>query len=200
MKVRTKVRLDIPKPPYPDGVGESLDKWLAGAPLQMPEIFEAFHVHPDLAARAGVLGAGFLGHCLISPRDREIIIDRITGMYGAVHEWGLHATAFGKGVGLSNEQLDSTAVGPDRAGDLWSADELALISVVEELAETTDLGEQSWAFLRNRYDDKQVVEFIVLVGWYRTVSSMCNTLRIPPHPQCRRFPNSVPTSDESPAN
>ncbi|MGI9611719.1 MAG: carboxymuconolactone decarboxylase family protein [Acidimicrobiales bacterium] len=184
------MRLNIPKPPYESGVGEQIERWKAGSPLETPEIFEAFHIHPKLAARTGVLGAGFLGHNEMSTRDREIVIDRVTGKHGAQHEWGLHATIFGPGVGLSEEQLDSTVTGPADSPDLWDADELRLLAAVEELTDTADLGDESWAFLRERYDDQQLVEFIVLVGWYRTVSSMCNVLQIAAHPECRPFPTT----------
>jgi alkylhydroperoxidase family enzyme len=183
------MRLKAPKPPYPEGIAATLEKWKAGSPLETPEIFEAFHIHPELAARTGVLGAGFLGHGLMSKRDREIVIDRVTGKHGAEHEWGLHATIFGGAVGLSEAQLDSTVADPSKSAGLWTSDELRLMAVVDELADTTNLCDESWGFLRDRYDDKQIVEFIVLVGWYRTVSSVCNVLRIPPHPECRRFPN-----------
>lgn len=185
------MRLPIPKPPYEPGVTEQIDRWKAGSKLETPEIFEAFHIHPDLAARTGVLGAGFLGHNLMSTRDREIVIDRVTGSHGAEHEWSLHATIFGPGVGLTEEQLDSTVTGPEAAADLWSPDELRLMEVVDELAATADLGDESWAFLEDRYDEKQIIEFVILVGWYRTVSSMCNVLRIPAHPECRSFPDEV---------
>jgi hypothetical protein len=33
------------------------------------------------------------------------------------------------------------------------------MAVVDELADTTDLSDESWEFLRGRYDDKQIVEF-----------------------------------------
>ncbi|MDH3731298.1 MAG: carboxymuconolactone decarboxylase family protein [Acidimicrobiia bacterium] len=184
------MRLQIPKPPYEHGVAEQIERWKAGSSLETPAIFEAFHIHPDLASRTGVLGAGFLGHNLMSTRDREIVIDRVTGKYGAEHEWSLHATIFGHAVELSEAQLDSTVTGPTDSADLWSPDELQLMQAVDELAESTDLGEEAWTFLRERYDDKQLIEFILLVGWYRTVSSMCNVLRIPCHPECRPFPST----------
>lgn len=184
------MRLPLPKPPYEGDVGERIERWKAGSPLSTPEIFEAFHIHPDLASRTGVLGAGFLGHNLMGTRDREIVIDRVTGKHGAEHEWSLHATIFGGAVGLTDEQLDSTVTGPAESADLWSDDELRLMEVADQLADTADLDDDAWAFLSDRYDDKQIVEFVLLVGWYRTVSSLCNTLRIPAHPECRPFPTT----------
>ncbi len=185
------MRLNIPKPPYSKAVAASIKKWMGNASIETPEIFEAFHINPSLATRTGVLGAGFLGHGLISARDREIIIDRVTGKYGAAHEWGLHATVFGSEVGLSDAQIDSTVSGPHASSELWEVDELRLIAIVDELADTTNLRDESWEFLRDRYNDPQLVEFIILVGWYRTVSSMCNTLQIPAHPACRPFPGDT---------
>ena len=185
------MRLRLPKPPYSDEVAAGIEKWKANTRLATPEIFEAFHVHPELASRTGVLGAGFLAHGRLSLRDREIVIDRVTGRYGAEHEWGLHATAFGEAAGLSDEQIDSTVGDPQERAGVWPEDELRLLSVVDELAETTRLKDESWTFLRERFDDEQIVEFIVLVGWYRTVSSMCNVLEIAAHPECRRFPSSA---------
>ncbi len=181
------MRLPIPKPPYGPGIAESINRWEAGSKLETPEIFEAFHIHPELASRTGVLGAGFLGHNLMSTRDREIVIDRVTGSLGAEHEWSLHATIFGNHVGLTEDQLDSTVTGPEQSRDLWPDDELRLMEVVDELAATANLDDESWSFVRARYDDQQIIEFIILVGWYRTVSSMCNVLQIPAHPQCRSF-------------
>ena len=183
------MRLRIPKPPYDDPkVAEQIERWKAGSALATPEIFEAFHIDPELASRTGALGAGFLGHNKLGTRDREIVIDRVTGSHGAEHEWGLHATIFGRAVGLSDDQLDSTVTGPADSAELWSADELRLMEVVDELASSANLGDESWAFLRDRYDDQQILEFIVLVGWYRTVSSVCNVLQVAPHPECRPFP------------
>ena len=183
------MRLQPPKPPYAPDVAAGIDKWMAGATIETPAIFEAFHIHPDLARRTGVLGAGFLGHPTLDERDREIVIDRVTGRQGAAHEWSLHASIFGSKVGLTEAQLDSTVTGPDNNPELWAEDELQLMRIVDELADSTDLGDDSWAFLRDRYSDQQLVEFILLVGWYRTVSSLCNTLRIPEHPECRPFPS-----------
>lgn len=182
-------RIEPPAPPYDAHIAESLAKWTPPDwPGEPPLIFRIFHVHPELASRARVLGAGFLAHGQLPERDRELIIDRITGRHGAAHEWGLHATYYGPRVALTDVQLDSTVTGPHSAPQLWTDAELELFDAVDELCDTTDLTDTSWQRVRARYNDQQLLELIVLVGWYRTVASICNTLRLPQDSTSRPFP------------
>lgn len=182
-------RIDVPSPPYDPGIAASLERWMPpGSDLEVPLIFRAFHVHADLASRAKPLGGGLLAHGRLPARDRELVIDRVTGRHGAEHEWGLHASVFGAAVGLSEDQLVSTVTGPRESRDLWSATELELFDAVDELCDRADLSPEGWATLRARYDDEQLVELLVLVGWYRIVSSICNVLELEPEPWTARFP------------
>ena len=63
-----------------------------------------------------------------------------------------------------------------------------LLDGYDLLGTTTELTDQTWQRLAARYDEKQLLEFIILVGWYRMISSLCNALRLPaeayhpPHP------------------
>jgi 4-carboxymuconolactone decarboxylase len=100
----------------------------------------------------------------------------------------LHATFYGPRVALDGVQLDSTVTGPRSSPQLWTDAELELFDAVDELCDTTDLGDTSWQRLSARYNDQQLVELIVLVGWYRTVASICNTLRLSQDPTSRPFP------------
>lgn len=183
------MRLKPPKPPYSPDLAKNIARWKGRADIETPEIFEAFHIHPDLATRAGVLGAGLLGRGLLPARDREIIIHRVTGMLGAEHEWGLHATVFAEAAGLTQDEVNATTM-QGCIPDAWSESDAQLISLIDELSEFAQLSDDSWVQLRAHYSDKQLVEFIILVGWYRTVASMCNVLQVDPHPGCRRFPGT----------
>ncbi len=182
-------RIDAPSPPYDPEIAASLERWMPpGSDLEVPLIFRAFHVHADLASRAHPLAAGLLTHGRLPARDRELVVDRVTGRHGAEHEWGLHASVFGAAVGFSEDQLASTVTGPQGSRDLWSEAELELFDVVDELCDRADLSPEGWATLRARYEDEQLVELLVLVGWYRTVSSICNVLELEPEPWTARFP------------
>ena len=108
----------------------------------------------------------------MSRRDREIIVHRVTGRCGAEHEWGLHATSLAGTVGLSEVQVDDT-VAPSLTPGYWTEDEIRLMAVVDELADSTDVCDASWQFLKRRYNEQQLIEFILLVGWCRAPFPQC---------------------------
>lgn len=184
-------RIAAPAPPYEPEIAASLQKWMPpGIEHDAPLIFRAFHLHPELASRVRPLGAGLLAHGRLPTRDRELVIDRVTARHGAEHEWGLHASVYGPAAELTQQQLASTVNGPRGSPELWSRSDLELFDAVDELSDTTRLGDAAWERLRGRYDDRQLLELIVLVGWYRTIASICNTLELEPEQWTARFPAS----------
>lgn len=173
-------RVEPVEEPYTPEVAASLAKWtLPDFDGEPPLLFRVFHVHPELASRCRVMGAGLLAHGQLPDWDRELIVDRITGRYGALQEWGMHATFYSPPAGLREEHIQATAAGPSPQDGLWTATDLELFDAVDELCDTTELSDETWERLAARYDEKQLVEFIILVGWYRMISSLCNGLRLP---------------------
>ncbi|MFI0467554.1 carboxymuconolactone decarboxylase family protein [Saccharopolyspora sp. 5N102] len=150
-------------------------------------LFRVLQVHPELASRMRVLGSGLLAHGRLPDRDREIVIDRITARNGARYEWGVHAAHYGPQVGLSAEQLAGTTE-PRPSAETWSEADLALLAAVDELDATASLDDATWARLRDRYSDPQLVELIVLTGWYRTIGYLCNALDLEPEPWATPWP------------
>ena len=87
-----------------------LRQWMPpGSALEPLALFRTLAIHDDLSSRMRPLGAGILGHGRVEPRERELIILRTCARAGAEYEWGVHAVAFGRAVGLSEEQLAATA-------------------------------------------------------------------------------------------
>ena len=97
-----------------------LRKWMPPeAGVEPLALFRTLVVHKALATRMRPLGAAILGHGLLEPRDRELMIDRTCARCGAEYEWGVHATFFGPSVGLTERQLDATVTRPADAL-VWS--------------------------------------------------------------------------------
>lgn len=186
----TGPRIPPLQPPYEPAIEAMLAKWMppgsAGEPLAL---FRTLAVHGELASRMRPLGAGILGHGRIEPREREIVIHRTCARAGAEYEWGVHALAFGKPLGLSDEQIAATAAGP--ADDpVWSNSDVLLVRLADELHDTCAVSDELWSALAARYSADQLLELFVTAGWYRLLSYVINAARIEPVPWAARFPAS----------
>src|ERR671917_2334107 len=137
----TAPRIPPIEPPYEPEVEESLRKWMPpGAEVEPLKLFRTLMVNPDLAARMRPLGAKLLGHPSVEPREREVVIHRATARAGAEYEWGVHAVAFGRPLGLTDEQVAATARGgvDDPA---WSERDRLLLRLVDELHDTATVSD-----------------------------------------------------------
>lgn len=188
----TEQRVAPLKPPYTPELEQMLRKWMPpGSPLEPLALFRTLAVHDELVSRMRPLGAGILGHGRIEPRDREIIIHRTCARAGAEYEWGVHALAFGKPLGLTDEQLAATVRGT--ADDpVWSERDALLIRLADELNDTCDVTDQLWTALAQRFTPDQLLELVITAGWYRLLSYAINATRVAPEPWAARFPAQRP--------
>jgi 4-carboxymuconolactone decarboxylase len=126
---------------------------------------------------------------LLPARDREIVIARTTARAGAEYEWGVHATSYGPVVGLAQPTLDALATEPpSSAGSRFDGRIRLLVAVCDELYDEATVSEPTWHRLREVYDDAQLIELLVLAGWYRTLSTVITSVQLPLEPWAARFP------------
>ncbi len=188
---RNAPRIAPLEPPYEPAVEEALRKWMPpNSGLEPLALFRTLQVHGELAARMRPLGAGILGHGLVEPRLREIMIHRTCARCGAEYEWGVHAVAFGKPLGLSDEQLAATVGGaPDDA--VWSDSERAVISLADELHDSAAVSDATFSELERHFSPEQILELVVAAGWYHTISFVINAARVQREPWAMRFPRAA---------
>jgi alkylhydroperoxidase family enzyme len=129
------------------------------------------------------LGRGFS----LSLREREIVIDRTCARAGCEYEWGVHLAFFAGRAGLTGEQIASLTHG--RPGDPCWTDprERLLISAVDALHETADVPGALWTELAAAYDEPQLLDLLLLAGWYRAISYVANATRLAPEPGAPTF-------------
>ena len=178
------------EPPYDAATAEFLRKWMPpGSSLEPLALFRTLAVHPELANRMRPLGAGLLGHGLIAPRDREIVIHRTCARTGAEYEWGVHAVAFGKPLGLDDAQLAATVTG-DASDPAWSARDALLVRLADELHDTATLSDGLWTALVAHWTPPQLLELIILAGWYRLLAGVINGAGVVREAWAARFPGA----------
>jgi 4-carboxymuconolactone decarboxylase len=175
-------------PPYDADTDAMLKKWMPPDSSVEPLIlFRVMARHPDLMSRMRPLGAAILGSTTLAPAEREILINRTCARCGCEYEWGVHVTGFGQAVGLSAETLAATATAPSD-DPIWSERERLLIRLVDCLHETAAIPDDLWEGLADHWNEQQIIEMIVIVGWYHTISYLANGISLPREGWAARFP------------
>jgi alkylhydroperoxidase family enzyme len=123
----------------------------------------------------------------LSLRDRELVIDRTCALAGCEYEWGVHVAIFAAPARLTVDEVAATA-GAGSAAGLWTSAERALLAAVEALHANATLSRAEFNELRAHYDEAQVLEILLLCGFYRTVTYVANGLDLPLEPAAARFP------------
>ena len=169
-------RLAPLEPPYDPEVARTLDRMMppGAEPLKL---FRTVAHNRHLLDKLRSSGAYLLNFGTLEPREREIVIHRTCARCGSEYEWGVHVVAFGRPLGLSEEQLAATVHGS--ADDpVWSGREALLVSLVDELHDTATVSDELWAELAARWSPEQLVELVVLAGNYHAIAFLTNVFRV----------------------
>ena len=174
-------------PPYAPEIQTQFDRIMRGAPPLMLFRVMAGHSRAWDKFRAGSL----LDPGPLPLRQREIVIDRTCALNRCEYEWGVHIAIFGAAAGLTDAQVRAT-VEDDADAPCWSDAERALMAAVDALHHRATFSDAEFAALSAHYDDDQILEIIMLCGFYRTVSYLANGLALPLEEKAARFPVMPP--------
>ncbi|RJO70815.1 carboxymuconolactone decarboxylase family protein [Nocardia panacis] len=140
------------------------------------------HVFSTLG-RTGRLFRGWLHYslCLMPfgrlPRyEAELVILRIAHLRASAYEMAQHSR-IGAAVGVTPSVLDRVRAGPDAEG--WPERIRALLTATDELARTRDLSDQTWERLARWYDQRLLIEIVLLVNQYEGMAATLAALRVP---------------------
>jgi 4-carboxymuconolactone decarboxylase len=187
-RAMTEPRIAPLQPPYAPETAALLEKWMPpGSGVEPLRLFRTLAVHDEFASRMRPLGAGILGHPRLEPRERELLILRTCARAGAEYEWGVHALAFGKPLGLTDDQLAATTR-PSAGDPAWSRTDAQLIAAADALYDTATIPDELWDELAERFSDDQLLELVIVAGWYRLISYVVNATNVELEPWAARFP------------
>lgn len=171
-------------PPYPEAVQKALDR-------TMPPGVPPLALFTTLARDPRLFGKFFAGGLLdrghLTLRQREIVIHRTTAQAGGDYEFCVHAAFFAPRVGFDEAALRALAHGPSD-DPRWGEDEQTLMALCDSLHRTCDVDDALWTRLRRRFSEEAILELLLLAGFYRTVSCIVRSLRLPPEPFAPPFP------------
>ena len=130
---------------------------------------ELYQAHMEVAKK-------YLSDCEMDIRDRELVILRVGWLSQAPMEWGSHVK-IAKRNGVTAEEIARVIEGSSAGG--WSRRDRALLRAAEELHFDSMISDATWADLQAVYNDKKLIELVILVGQYKTVAYYQNSLRLP---------------------
>lgn len=144
-----------------------------GEPLN---IFRTLAKHPRLLRRFNALGGTLLEHGLVPARERELVILRVGDRCGSVYEFGQH-TVLGEAAGLTDAEIARLACDDI---DGWTIPDRLLVALADELCAGDHVSDATWCGLAARWSDPELVELLILAGFYRMVCGFLNAAGVQP--------------------
>lgn len=175
------------EPPYESDVEDRLSAMM---PPGVPPIllFRTFARNMPMTAAMDGWGRYELSKRLsLTLRDREIVIDRTTARCRCEYEWGVHVAFFAERAGLSSAQISSLTRG-DATDPCWPHDrDRLLIEAVDALHDSADVPDGLWHRLAAEFSEAQLLDLLLLCGWYHAISFAANAARVPLQDGAPRF-------------
>ncbi len=161
--------------PYEDAVQSQFDRLM---PPGVDPLLLFRTLANDTRLFSRFMGAGLLDKGHLSLRERELAIDRTCAQTGCAYEWGVHITFFKDQVSLTDDEIEALATGVPDEGP-WNAREVLLLKLMDALHQTSRVEDDLWGALSSEFEEMQIVELIMLAGFYHTVAFLCNGLDLP---------------------
>jgi alkylhydroperoxidase family enzyme len=175
------------EPPYRQEVAGQL-KQMSPAGAEPIALFRTLVKNLPMAQAMHSWGSYELSRRLtLTLREREIIIDRTCARAGCEYEWGVHVAVFAGRAGLTHEQVASLTHGY-AADECWAdhRDRL-LITTADVLHDTADVPDELWEELSRHFDERQLLDILLLTGWYHAISYAARAARVPLEPGAPTF-------------
>jgi len=130
--------------------------------------------HPELTRSYLTFSFYLLTRSTVAPRLRELAVLRVAHLANCAYEWDEHVT-IGKREGLSDD--DIAALQRGEADDDFDR---TILAAVDELVEQTKISDATWAALGEKFDTKQLMDFVFTVGGYHMLAMALNTFGVEP--------------------
>ena len=142
-------------------------------------IIRTFAHHPKLMLAWMKFNGRLLAAPKVPPRLRELVILRLAHHFQCEAEWLQHID-ISLEMGLGQEHFDAVKVGPD--APIWSELERNALRAADEMVGDYKISDETWSALAAEFDNKQMIEFMFLVGVYSLLAWFLNSIEAEPVP------------------
>lgn len=178
----TPPRLAPLEAPYDAELAEELALFTPGVPPIA--LFRTLAHNPRVLRKFRL--ASLLDRGSLTLRQRELAILRTSWLCGSEYEWGVHVAFFAARAGISDAEVRATCA-PEPPAGLFGTHDAAILRLCDALHAAASVDDALWAELARDFSSAQIVELLVLAGFYHTVAFATNALRIELEPGAPRF-------------
>ncbi len=136
------------------------------------------------------LGGAFMFAGNVSDRTREIVILRVARNTRCEYEYAQHVV-IAQRCGLDRAEVKAL-IEPDEPLGAWSEMERAVVALVDELCADDTVSLATWAILAAEYDDRAMVELLLVAGYYRMLAGFLNGAGVALDPGLEGWPEGLP--------
>lgn len=126
------------------------------------------------------LGGTLLGKLKLDPRLRELCLLHAVNLVGGEYEWVQHEP-IARDLGATDAQIAALRKN-DGADFCFSASERAALRFTREVVMDVRASEATLAAARTHFSDREIVELIVLAGFYTMLARLTESLDVETDP------------------
>jgi alkylhydroperoxidase family enzyme len=147
-------------------------------------IYRALSHSPAALRRFMRFGRYLLFEGALDPLLREIAILRAGWLCRSPYEFSQHV-AFGRLAGLTDDQIRAIA-SPVPDASLFDERQAAVLAFAAELTADARVSDAAWAAAAGFLDEEQMVELVLVTGFYNMISRALNALQVDIDPPAAR--------------
>jgi alkylhydroperoxidase family enzyme len=142
---------------------------------ELPDILATLWRHPALYMPLEALTLQ-LARGELPMRARELALLRVGWLCQSPFVWGEHVKIAKREVKLTEEEVERVTAGSSAPG--WNELDRAVLRAVEELFANAMISDETWSVLAKNLNEKQLIEFPILVSKYQGAAYLANSARI----------------------
>ncbi len=165
----------------PGGLRElGLFNWVFARGASLAQGVDDAHIFSTLGRSKGLFrgwlyySARMMPFGKLSRKDTEMIIIRVAHLRSCDYEMD-HHRKLGKRAGIDEKMMGRIIEGPD-AG--WGDRERTLLLAVDELVQSRDITDTTWAGVARHLDEPRQISFVLLVSQYDSLATTLGVLRV----------------------
>ncbi len=160
-------------------IGEALDNPNLAAAMSKLNVMRALLQNPAVTAAQSRLGGALMSSKTLNPRLRELVILRTGWRTKSEYEFCQHV-AIARQLQMSDEEILGAR---DPANcKAFSEVDRAVIAMADELHENAEVSAKTWSALERFFSAAELVELVLVSGFWRMMAGFLKTARIPLDP------------------